>query len=136
MHLKDTEYCVGIEGIIQALDTDDTLHNVNMSIKWDTLKARIKEYSIRYGVVKAKQKHNETKSLENELNVINNKMIWDNNDILRKEFIQNRLHDIYTEMSNGSQIRAKVETIHEVECNKQLRDQLQVMIIFSKVICH
>lgn len=119
-HLTDNEYCEGIKEIISKSSNDTTLSDLSKSIKWDILKKRIKEYSIKFGIKKAKQRKDEIKKLEDEMSSLNNLSNICDTDVLKKESIQNRLYNMYSEISYGAQIRAKVDEISEVESNRKL----------------
>ena len=120
MHLNDKEYNEGIRNIIGSLPIDNKLEGVHAGLKWDVLKARFKEYSIRYGVKKAKQKRDEIKELECEIKMLDDKANASDMEIMRKVEIQIRLDELYTEEVIGAQIRAKVDEINEVEHNAEL----------------
>ena len=52
--LKDNVYCHGITKLVQQVDEDPITANISMSYKWEVLKKRIKEYSLKGGVSKEK----------------------------------------------------------------------------------
>ena len=91
-----------------------------MSIKWDVLKNRIKECSIKFGVKKAKLMRNEINELENEMNSLDNKTHLTENERIRKQELQNQLFKIYENKSEGARIRARIDNIDEVESNEKL----------------
>ena len=84
------------------------------------LKLRIKESSVRYGVEQAMKRRCEISELEKELNNINEKYVLTDDDAMRKEVIQNKLHDHYVYATKGAQLRAKVDEVNEVESNREL----------------
>ena len=43
-----------------------------------------------------------------------------NDEILRRKELQLKLNEIYTEMSEGANIRARLDEVNEVECNTEL----------------
>ena len=58
--------------------------------------------------------------LENELENIDKGNIIDDKKLFRKEEIKQRLHELYTDISEGAKIRAKIDSVNEVESNSQL----------------
>ena len=46
---------IGITTPVQQIDEDHITANISMSYKWEVLKKRLKEYSIKVGVSKAKK---------------------------------------------------------------------------------
>ena len=81
------------------------------------LKTRIKECSIRHSIKRRRNLNSELESLEKELEEIDNN-VHVNDDILnRKEIIKNRLHEIYSHLTEGAKLRAKIDNVNEVESN-------------------
>ena len=117
--LYDETYCNDIVDIIQHLKTDACLKGVNDSTKWDILKLRIKECSIKHSIRLSRQRRGELELLEHELELLEKENTNDDN-IFRMEEIKHRLHELYTDISEGAKIRAKVNSVNEVETNAQL----------------
>ena len=115
--LDDNDYCEQITKIITDTYNDPTMYKYSNSLKWDIMKTKIKEFSIKKGVEKARERRNELSQLENELKEIDKIQILDDETLLRKTQIQNRLDEIYTDIANGAQVRARLEQIQGSECN-------------------
>ena len=113
-------YCQDISKIIQNVNRDETLMGVSKRVKWDILKIRIKECSIKASVRLSIKRKKEQELLEDELHILENKRKLNVNDLQRKEEITNRLDEIYTNISEGAKLRAKIESVNEVECNVKL----------------
>ena len=84
-------------------------------MKWDILKLRVKECSIRFGIKYAKQKKDEITQLESEINLLNKQLHLSDNVLLQREQMQLRLDELYADEAKGAQIRAKINEINEVE---------------------
>ena len=117
--LEDEQYCNAIVNLINEVFSDTNLDSIAHSMKWDILKLRIKEVSIKFSVKKALRVRNEKAELESEQDIIEKLPHINDDTLLRKEAIQNRLHEIYTEFSNGAKLRAKLQSVNETECNSE-----------------
>jgi hypothetical protein len=115
--LKEDDYCNGICSLVKHFEEDSNLETISACSKWDVLKLRTKEFSIKTGIIMAKRKRDEITEIEQEIFSID-KLKSPNDDlVLRKENLQNRLHVLYTNVSQGAQIRARVNEEIEGECN-------------------
>ena len=133
-HLNDKQFQYDIENVVKDFENDNQLGNISMSIKWDILKNRLKECSIKYGIRKAKLMRNEIKELEDEMHTLDKKLHLNRNDIIKKELIQNKLFNLYKNMSDGAKIRARVEDVNEVESNEKLFKSIECSRQAKKVI--
>ena len=114
--LSDDRYCDEIEYLIAHLNDDINVKNLKPCCKWEILKLKIRECSIKYSVAKAKARFNEINSLETEANIINKKTKSDD-DIMRLSAIENRLETLYAEELTGALIRAKIDEVKNGDCN-------------------
>ncbi len=118
--LNDNEYKECVTKIITNTHGDEMIKNLSYSCRWEMLKSRIKEYSIKYGIQKAKEKRDEMSTLENELMTLNQKTTLTEYETNRKSEIQNRLNLLYNEHTKGNIIRARIDIANENECNKEI----------------
>ncbi len=116
--LNDKEYQHGIKHTIQK--TKDEYSNILTSGHlWDLCKIRIKEYSIKYCVAKAKQKRNLYNQLDSHINEIDAEIMISNDNI---EFLVNERAEVKRKMeilmidkAKGHQIRSRAKWIEDGE---------------------
>ncbi len=116
--LNDMEYQRGIKQTIQK--TKDEYRNILTSgHMWDLCKIRIKEYSIKYCVAKARQKRNLYSQLDNHIKEIDTEIMIGNDSI---EFLKNeraevkrKLETLMVDKAKGHQIRSRAKWIEEGE---------------------
>ena len=100
--------------------------NVSKAVQWDILKLRVKEQSIRDGIRLAKASKDEIICLEMELAKLDNKNDSTDSINARRNVIQQRLDELYTEKTRGAMIRAKVDAVNEVENNAKLFHNIEI----------
>ncbi len=106
--LNDEEYMLGIESLIKETVTEYDNHIDKVRL-WEFLKVRIKNYTIRYCIKKARGQRDEAKDLEGRINEIDNILASTNNSDLDQERKQCKqaLDDLYSNKAKGHQIRSR-----------------------------
>ena len=116
--LSDDEYVSGIRDIIKKTMTDYKCVTYIGGV-WELIKIRIKEYSIFYSQRKAKDKSNEIKNLEKEINDLNRKIDIDKTNSTKlyaeRSLLKNNLDILYYKNAVGAQIRSRSKWVEEGE---------------------
>ncbi len=110
--LNDELYRLGMESVIAETfdDYSDYLDKIRL---WEFLKTRIKNFTIDYCIMKARNNKDEAISLENRLNKIDSILVnKDDNDLQseRKQCKQ-ALDELYFNKAKGYQIRSRAQWI-------------------------
>ena len=84
--LQNPLYCQDIKGIINSTISDEHLINVNLSVKWDILKKRIKQYTIITSINKTRTIKSELQILEEQVRVIDDTKELDVNTIEKNSY--------------------------------------------------
>ena len=66
--------------------------------------------------------------LEKEVKTIKTKKKLNDEILCREEELQLRCNEIYTEMSDGAKIRARLDEVNEVECNTELFCKIETLL--------
>ena len=103
--------------IIDTLSVDADLTELSKCTKWEILKLRIKEQSIKDSVRLAQIRNCEISHVETEIQNIDSNKLLCNNLQERKDRLQSRLDELYSEKVQGAIIRSKIQQVNEVEHN-------------------
>lgn len=126
--LKDNIYRDDIEKLMK--DTIEEYSEIESKrVIWDLCKIRIKEYSIRFCIDKARKENSDFEKLNIKLNEIDSKIagIPENNEILIKErkHIKNEMNQHILQKAKGFQIRSRAQWQEEGEKNTQYFARLE-----------
>ena len=124
--LENDDYCNGVMQLINKIQSDSALLQSSYSVKWDVMKKRVKEFSIRKGKEYANARRNELKQLEDEVHRIDNKSDVTDADALKRSESQNRIEEIYNNFSKCAQVRARVDDVNESQVISYL-SQLRIL---------
>ena len=105
--LLDDVYIEKVKIIIRNTLYDETIDS-NM-IKWELFKLKVKEFSIRYGVSKAREKDTRIKNLEKQRDELSPE------DTDHRKILENELSDIYNEKVIGARIRSRAKWYEQGE---------------------
>ncbi len=116
--LKERDYHEGIKHTIQKTK-NEYKHILTSGHLWDLCKIRIKEYSIRYCINKAKMKRDMFAELDNHIKEIDSEIILNNDNIdflkSEREEVKRKLDAFMTDKAKGHQIRSRAKWIEEGE---------------------
>ena len=105
--LHDAPYIEQVNKIIRNTLHDETVDS--HMIKWELFKLKVKEFSIRYGILKAKEKDNRIKDLEKQRDQL------DPEDTDSRKNLENDLSDLYNEKVTGARIRSRAKWYEQGE---------------------
>ena len=124
--IKDEPYQQNIKQIIQETISKHST-SLDSSELWELLKINIKEFSISYSNEKSLKEKAEVKSLQNELDSIDNEIMKSRNDQgekaileMQRDNIQAKLVHYYENKAKGYYIRARAKSINEGEINSKV----------------
>ena len=114
--LSDVEYKQGIQNLYDEIMNEYT-GMVSKCLVWEFFKLRVKEFTIAYCVKKANSYRCMVKTLEGQLNDINrtNSKMLSQEQIHKREALQQELDLLYDEKAKGYQIRSRAKWIEEGE---------------------
>ena len=116
--LEEREYQDGIKYTIQKTKNEYN-HILTSGHLWDLCKIRIKEYTIRYCINKAKMKRDMYAKLDNHIKEIDSEIMLnnDNTDFLKneREEVKRKLDAFMKDKAKGYQIRSRAKWIEEGE---------------------
>ena len=106
-YFEDVNYCEEIKQIYHNTLLD-TIDNVDKRTIWDIFKTRIKEYSIRYGIIQSRSKRSRLQELDN---------IFKSNTSNITPAMQQEYDLLYSDKVHGAQIRSRAKWVEEGEKN-------------------
>ena len=129
-------YVDKIKALISQKKEEYKNQNVNPNLLWETIKSDIRGETIKYSILKKKERGKRVKNIEKELDILEKV-----NDIYRNDITENRilrlkeeLQDIYAERVNGILTRAKVRWLKEGEKNTKYFIGLEKRNYINKTI--
>ena len=113
-HLDDTEFINGVSDIIQ--DTSSRSYDSYRGL-WDTIKFKIKDFAIRYGSKKKREKGQEKESLIKEIENLKK-----DNDLMKKDNLRDRMFEAEAQLNKiisseirGSMTRSRAQWVEQGE---------------------
>ena len=115
-HLADTKYVMAVQKIIQDTIVEYDLIE-DKRLVWDLIKILVRDYSIRYGVQKAREKRQETAELEKQIDVLEVALAkhYCTEFKQKRDELSSQLTKMLFEKAKGAQIRARAKYIEDGE---------------------
>lgn len=113
--LKDKKFTEKMQNVIAQTKRD--FNNANPNVLWEMLKYEIRKLSIAYSKMKARNRKNTMKELEEEIEEIENKENWYLKDSLVNQHaaVKAKLNDYHTHITEGLLLRSKALWIEQGE---------------------
>lgn len=114
--LKDDEFNIEVKNVV-----NETIHKYSKETAgfvWEMLKIKVKEKAICISVKRGKEKMKQKERYQKELDSLNRLLctsIRDNDMLVKKEELENKLRDIYMKEARGAQLRSKAKYIEKGE---------------------
>ena len=70
-HLENKDFCEEIKRIFNEVVDEGDMFKMNKTIMWDYFKVKLKEFSIHFGKIKARDTRDEVHSKESQLEILN-----------------------------------------------------------------
>ncbi len=145
--LEIPEYRLIINKIYENSMNDHDHPGLNYRTRWQFFKIRVKEASIKFGILRAKKKKEYINNIQKDIDDLNKKADQGENiDINAKENLEKRLNDYYQEKEKGCQIRSKINWKNEgerstsyffnLEKNRQSNNVIKELKDKNGKICH
>ena len=123
--LKHEVYKKEFERIIGGyIDSDEPINHLE---KWEMIKIRIRELSIRISKVIRKEKRDRITTIE--------RLIEKEQNIQKKQEYEHEMNKLYAEEAIGAQIRAKAEIVDDGEYNTKLFKSIEKSTQTKNTIC-
>ena len=117
-HLKDDNYKKGIIDIIDTLAREYSNSDIDKRLYWDLMKVKFKEFSIKFSIQLAKQRRQEEKNLQDELQKISKKLDQNSEDLAlnaKHSKILQALEKYHEYEAKGAQIRSRAIWVEKGE---------------------
>ena len=111
-HLNDSKYKEMIEKVINDTNNETAIIESHR-LKWEILKIKIKEHSIKFSVTQAKQNKNVLNTKQNRLEEIDklleNTSLRNHNELQEeKSLLKDEIDKFYSDKAEGIKVRAKI----------------------------
>ena len=116
--INDEEYVEGITKLYEET-MEEYGEDVSISLLWEFLKIRIKEFSIAYSIAKSHRNKNLIKDLEEKLDKFDqSNTVLSSEQTLERRLLKQHLDEQYENKSRGYQVRSRSKWIEQGEKSK------------------
>jgi hypothetical protein len=143
-YLKEEKYCNGILQILDSIISNNTC--LDYRCKWDLFKIYVKEFSLRYAKNQSKEKKDYLKTIEDEIQCLEQKIDKVNLVCLKSKLDslkKNHMAHLKT-LSNGAYIRSRAKYVEEgdrptlfflnLEKQHQVNNKISKLVSNNKII--
>ncbi len=115
--LKDVEYKHEVSSIIKNTIAEYSNVPAHKRYIWDLIKIKIKEFSIKYCIIKKRKRVSRIAEIENRILAIDTELYEDANNTYLNErcMLKTELDSLLTEKAYGAQVRSRARWIEEGE---------------------